>query len=210
MALTVAQLLDDAARDLQDKGHIRWTRADLLDWFNAAQRAFAEQRPDQMAQPRDLVLAAGWRQALPADALTLIDITNNANATQRRITKTDLWVLDAVAGAWRSGSPGREVQHYMHDLGTPQEFLVYPPVAAGTKVRAVLGVAAVDLADENGTPSVPERWMDALRHFVLFRAWSIDAEFGGNATIAAAHRALYNEALGIQAQAAATTAVAQK
>ena len=52
--------------------------------------------------------------------------------------------------------------------------------------------------------------MDALRHFVLFRAWSIDAEFGGNATIAAAHRALYNEALGIQAQAAATTAVAQK
>ncbi|MFT2536553.1 DUF6682 family protein, partial [Escherichia coli] len=74
------------------------------------------------------------------------------NATQRRITKTDLWVLDAVAGAWRSGSPGREVQHYMHDLGTPQEFLVYPPVAAGTKVRAMVGVAAVDLADESGTP----------------------------------------------------------
>lgn len=210
MALTVSQLLDDAARDLQDKGHIRWTRADLLDWFNAAQRAFAEHRPDQMAQARDLVLAAGWRQELPDDALTLIDITNNANATQRRITKTDLWVLDAVAPAWRSYSIAREVQHFMHDLGTPREFLVYPPVVAGTRVRAVLGVAAVDLADESSTPSVPERWMDALRHFVLFRAWSLDAEFGGNAALAAAHRTLYNEALGIQAQAAATTASAQK
>ncbi|MEG1456330.1 MAG: DUF6682 family protein, partial [Comamonas sp.] len=94
MALTVSQLLDDAARDLQDKGHIRWTRPDLLDWFNAAQRAFAENRPDQMAQPRELALVTGWRQQLPADALSLIDISNNANAMQRRITKTDLWVLD--------------------------------------------------------------------------------------------------------------------
>lgn len=210
MALTVAQLIDDAARDLQDKGHIRWTRKDLLDWFNAAQRAFAEHRPDQMAQPRELVLIAGWRQQLPADALTLVDITNNANAMQRRITKTDLWVLDAVAPAWRSYSTAREVQHFMHDLGTPQEFLVYPPVVAGTKVRAVLGVAAIDLASEAGTPAVPERWMDALRHFVLFRAWSLDAEFGGNAALAQAHRVLYNEALGIQAQAAISTAMAQK
>ncbi len=210
MALTVSQLLDDAARDLQDKGHIRWTRQDLLDWFNAAQRAFAEHRPDQMAQPRELVLIAGWRQQLPADALTLVDITNNANAMQRRITKTDLWVLDAVAPAWRSYSTAREVQHFMHDLGTPQEFLVYPPVVAGTKVRAVLSIAAVDLAVETATPSVPDRWMDALRHFVLFRAWSLDAEFGGNAALAQAHRALYNEALGIQARAAAATAMGQK
>lgn len=210
MALTVSQLLDDAARDLQDKGHIRWTRKDLLDWLNAAQRAFAEHRPDQMSQPRELALVAGWRQQLPPDALSLIDITNNANAMQRRITKTDLWVLDAVAGAWRAGSIAREVQHYMHDLNTPQEFLVYPPVAAGTKVRAVLGIAAVDLAVETDTPSVPERWMDALRHFVLFRAWSLDAEFGGNAALAQAHLALYNQALGIQAQAAASTAMAQK
>ena len=67
-----------------------------------------------------------------------------------------------------------------------------------------------DLASEADAPSVPERWMDALRHFVLFRAWSVDAEFGGNATLAAAHRALYNEALGIQAQAAGTAAAAQK
>ena len=210
MALTVAQLIDDAARELQDPEHTRWSRAALLDWFNAAQRAFAEHRPDQMAQPRDLVLVAGWRQELPADALTLIDITNNANAMQRRITKTDLWTLDAVAGAWRSASPAREVQHFMLDLGSPREFLVYPPVAAGTKVRAVLGTAAVDLASEADAPSVPERWMDALRHFVLFRAWSVDAEFGGNATLAAAHRGLYNEALGIQAQAAGTAAAAQK
>ena len=113
MALTVKQLLDDVARELQDKGNVRWTRADLLDFFNAAQRALAEYRPDQLAQDRELVLAAGWRQELPADVLTLIDITNNANTAQRRITKTALWTLDAVAGAWRSQTPALEVQHFM-------------------------------------------------------------------------------------------------
>ena len=202
MALTVKQLIDDATRDLQDKGNVRWTRADLLDFFNAAQRSFADYRPDEMAKPRELGLVAGWRQELPADALTLIDVTNNANTAQRRITKTDLWVLDSIAGAWRSSTPQREVQHFMYDIRVPREFLVYPPVVQGPKVRAVLSATAVDLTDEDAEPSVPARWMDALRHFVLFRAWSVDAEFGGNAAIAKAHLDLYHNALGVQPKAA--------
>ncbi len=202
MALTVPQLIDDAARELQDPEHIRWTRAELLAYFNAAQRAFAEYRPDQLAQERDLELVQGWRQQLPADVLTLIDITNNANAAQKRITKTNLWVLDSVVGAWRSGTPQREVQHFMHDMKQPMEFLVYPPVVAGTKVRVMVEPAMVDLADESSTPTVPDRWMDALRHFVLFRAWSKDAEFGGNAVLAKARLDLFHNALGVQSKAA--------
>lgn len=202
MALNVAGLIDDAARELQDAGHIRWTRKDLLDFFNAAQRAFAEYRPDQLAQERELTLVEGWRQQLPADVLTLIDITNNANTTQRRITKTNLWVLDSVSGAWRSGTPALEVQHFMHDMKTPQEFLVYPPARAGVKVRAVIEPAAIDLTTDAQPSWVPDRWMDALRHFVLFRAWSMDAEFAGNQTIAAAHLELFHNALGVQSKAA--------
>ncbi|WP_404825656.1 DUF6682 family protein [Delftia acidovorans] len=55
------------------------------------ERAYAEQRPDQMAQPRDLVLAAGWRQELPADVLTLIDNTNNTNATRGLLGARSCW-----------------------------------------------------------------------------------------------------------------------
>jgi len=202
MALTVAQTITDAARELQDEAHVRWTRPELLDYFNAAQRAFAEYRPDQMAQERELTLIAGWRQVLPDDALALIDISNNANAVAKRITKTDVWVLDAVAGGWRGVGQARELLHFMHDMRQPQEFLVYPPAQAGTKVRAVVAMAAVEVAAESGTPSVPVRWMDAMRHFMLFRAWSKDAEFGGNANLAAAHLQLFHNALGVQAKAA--------
>ena len=199
--LTVSQLIDDAARELQDETFTRWTRLELLDYFNAAQRKFAEHRPDQLAQERELTLDAGWRHELPADVLLLIDITNNANTAQKRITKTNLWVLDAVSGAWRGMAGAREVVHFMHDMRMPREFLVYPPVVAGVKIRAMVEPAVVDLLDEGGTPFVPAQWMDALRHFMLFRAWSKDAEFGGNANVAAAHLQLFNDALGVQAKA---------
>ena len=206
MALNVAQLIDDAATDLQDSEHIRWTRVQLLGYFNAAQRAFADFRPDQLAQERDLQLQAGWRHLLPADVLALIDITNNANTMAKRITKTNLWVLDSVAAGWRGSTPGREVVHFMYDMKTPREFLVYPPVLEGVKVRAMVEPAVVDLTAEAATPSVPVRWMDALRHFVLYRAWSVDAEFGGNATLAQAHLELFHNALGVQPKAAAEVA----
>ena len=199
--LSVSKLIDDVARELQDPTHVRWSRPELLDYFNAAQRKFAEHRPDQLAQERELSLAAGWRQELPADTLMLIDITNNGNTAQKRITKTNTWVLDAVAGAWRSMAGAREVLHFMHDIRIPREFLVYPPVVAGVKIRAVVEPVVVDLPSEAGTPFVPVQWMDALRHFVLFRAWSKDAEFGANANVAAAHLQLFNDALGVQAKA---------
>lgn len=201
MALTLPQLIDEAAKDLQDIEHIRWPRKDLLEYFNAAQRTFADQRPDQMVQARELVLPAGWQHQLPGDALELLDISNNANTAAKRITKTDAWVLDAVASGWRAMKPAREVIHFMRDMRNPREFLVYPPVLDGVTVRAVLSITPVDLTDEQGAPSVPARWMDALRHFVLYRAWSKDAEFGGNQAVAAAHLQLFNDALGTQVKA---------
>lgn len=201
MALTLTKLIDDAARDLQDVEHIRWPRAELLEYFNAAQRAFSDRRPDQMVRPHDFELAQGWRQELPSNALELVDITHNVSTTAKRITKTDAWVLDAVSAGWRGGRPGREVIHFMRDMRNPREFYVYPPVLAGVLVCVLASFSPVDLTDEAGEVSVPSRWMDALRHFVLYRAWSKDAEYGGNQTIAAAHLQLFNDALGTQVKA---------
>lgn len=201
MALSVTQLINDAARELQDESHVRWKREEILDYFNAAQRAFAEQRPDQLVQELDLTIS-GWRHELAANIHTLMDVTNNGNTARKRITKTDVWVLDATVPGWRASAPQREVLHFMHDIRNPRELLFYPPAVANTIVRAVVQLAVTDLANEGLQPSVPERWMDALRHFVLFRAWSKDAEFGGNKELAANHLLLFNQILGVQSKAA--------
>jgi len=201
MALTVTQLISDVAREVQDETHVRWTRPELLDYFNAAQRTFAEQRPDQLVQELDLSIS-GWRHELAPNVHTLMDITNNGNTARKRITKTDLWVLDATVPGWRAQAPQREVLHFMHDIRSPREVLFYPPAVAGTVVRSVVQLAIADLTDESQDASIPERWMDALRHFVLFRAWSKDAEYGGNKELAASHLMLFNQILGVQSKAA--------
>lgn len=206
MALTVAQLITSAALELQDENHIRWTRPELLEYFNAGQRAVAQARPDQVVQDVEIALDAGWQQTLPKGTLALIDISSNATGQNSRITKVKQWQLDAVVGGWRSMPASGTVLHYMHDMRTPNEFLVYPPASVGALVRAQVAVLPSDLVDELGDPSLPLLWMDALRNYVLFRAWSKDAEYGGNAQVAAAHLQIFNTAMGVQAQASTNVA----
>ncbi|MEF9946838.1 MAG: DUF6682 family protein [Comamonas sp.] len=200
--LTIKELIDQVASDLQDKKSVRWTRPELLAHFNEAQRKFAEQRPDQMAGSVELDLVAGWQQRLPVDVLALIDITHNVNRQSKRITKTAMWQLDVLAPGWRGMSQAGDAVHFMWDVRSPKDFAVYPPVRPGCKVHAVAAKATTDASDEASNPSVPLQWMDALRNYVMFRAYSKDAEYGNNTELAAASLQLFNDALGVQAQSA--------
>jgi hypothetical protein len=200
--LTIKELIDQVGNDLQDKRAVRWTRTELLGYFNEAQRKFAKQRPDQMAGPVELDLAAGWQQRLPAYVLALIDITHNANRMAKRITKTAMWQLDALAPSWRGMGQAGDVLHFMWDSRSPKDFAVYPPAKPGAKVAAIVAKAPTDASTEDSEPGVPPQWMDALRNYVMFRAYSKDAEYGGNTELAAASLQLFNDALGVQVKAA--------
>lgn len=208
MALTVTDLITQCLTDLQDDG-TRWPRAELLGYYNAAQRQLAELRPDQVAQVMELALVAGHRQELPAGALSLLEITHNTGRGFAAVTRVDVALLDAVQPGWRALRGGRAVAHYIYNLQQPYEFQVYPPVAdtpgVQVAVSARVAVAPADLASESEAPTVPLRWMDALRHFVLFRAYTKDAETG-SAQLAAQHLQLFQAALGAQSQAAEATA----
>lgn len=203
--LTVTQVIDAAARDLQDPDNTRWTRSELLDHYNAAQRAFAVMRPDQVAVEFSFVLAAGWRQQIPPDVLHLIEVTNNTVGRQRPITKIETWALDAVMPDWRAARGTTELQHYMHSLKNPTELLVYPPALSGTEIRMVVAPDPKPLSNEMADPTVPVQWLDALFFYVMYRAWSKDAEYAANASLAAANLQLFNDALGAHAQSAAVT-----
>lgn len=203
--LTVEEVLNQASVDLQDEDNVRWPRSDLLVYFNSGQRALAQMRPDQVAEERDLELSDGWRHDIGDDVLHLLQVTNNTPGRMSAVTKIDTWVLDAVSSNWRSGRPSDVVVHYMHSLTHPSEMQVYPPVIAGTKLRIVVAADPTELTDESQLPSVPVRWLDALLHYVLYRAWSKDAEFAANAELAASHLQLFNAALGAQAQTASAT-----
>lgn len=55
-----------------------------------------------------------------------------------------------------------------------------------------------------GNIDLPDEWANALRYYVLYRAWSKDAEYAGNSQLAATNYQLFKGELGEQLESAAT------
>ena len=216
MTTTAAFLVESAASLLHDKEAMRWTSRDHVLALNMAQRELVRLRPDQKAVTSSVDLVEGFRQRIPDSAYAFIGVPNNASGRFRRISKIDELQLDSIDQDWRSRTKSAEIVHFLHDLREPREFWVYPPAKAGTKVDLTIATQPADIAlpPEGALPAtvagvidVPDVWAETLLNFMLFKAYSKDAEFGGNAGLSAGYLGLFNAAMGVQLQS--TSQVAQ-
>ena len=213
-----AQPIILAAQDeLQDPAGVRWPATELVQHLHEGQRAIAQKRPDTTATVVTFSPAApGARHTLPAAAASLIDIPRNAAGRKRAITKVDQVLLDATVRDWQGMTPSAEVLHFMHDLREPRVFLTYPPAAATTSLELVYSAYPASTPTASGAVAstvagnidLPDEWATALRYYVLYRAWSKDAEYGGNAQLAVTNYGLFKAELGEQLESAATVAPA--
>ena len=213
MTTPAQSIILDAQLELQDPSGIRWPATDLVKHLHDGQRAIAQKRPDTTATVVTFTpAAAGTRHTLPAAAASLIDIPRNAAGRKRAITKVDQVLLDATVRDWQGMAPSTEVLHFMHDLREPRVFLTYPPAAATASLELVYSAYPAATATAGGAAAstvsgdidLPDEWANALRYYVLYRAWSKDAEYGGNAQLASANLALFKAELGEQLESAAT------
>lgn len=215
MTTTARSLVERAHVQLQDTDGVRWPAYELVAWLNDAQRAYLVVRPDQKCTTQAVPLMAGFRQAIPAEAMGLMDISNNSTGAMRRITKVDMLTLDSVLPTWRSATASTQVTHFMHDMREPRTFHVYPPAAIGAQVDMTYSLYPVDVpvpalggpaSTVTGDIDLPDHAAEALLNFVLYKAYSKDAEFGGNSQLATGYLALFNAAVGSQLQSTATVA----
>ena len=213
-----AQPIILAAQDeLQDPAGVRWPATELVQHLHEGQRAIAQKRPDTTATVVTFSPAApGARHTLPAAAASLIDIPRNAAGRKRAITKVDQVLLDATVRDWQGMTPSAEVLHFMHDLREPRVFLTYPPASTAAALELVYSAYPAATATAGGAAAstvtgnidLPDEWATALRYYVLYRAWSKDAEYGGNPQLAATNYGLFKAELGEQLESAATVAPA--
>ena len=209
---TAQTIIRDAQITLQDEQGVRWPAAELVRYLNRAQRDIQAARPDTTATVASVNLLPGVEQALPAEAVSLLDI--NANTSGERITKTDLLMLDAVEPGWRRKSPSRVIRHFMHDMRTPRVYRVYPPAAAGAAVQMEYSAHPVDLpeptgptsASVTGDVSIGAQHGTALLSMVLHYAYAKDAEYGGNAALSSSYLQRAQMILGAEIQSSATVA----
>lgn len=199
---------------LQDSS-IRWPRTELQNWLNESYLAITLLRPDANAKAGSFTCAAGTRQVLTAQfpsALRLMDVTRNvATASAKKaIRMVARSVLDDQRPAWHSETGTVDIQHFTYDPRQPKEFFVYPPATTAAQIEVVYADApgAHALTEEQLDPAgggtevikLDDIYMSPIIDWVLYRAYSKDAEYGANEARASASYQAFNAAIGAKSQ----------
>ena len=187
----VSVITDRAGILLNDSGFVSWTAAELLGWYNDAVRDTVTLDPSAHTKHATLTLVAGARQALPDDAIALIEIVGNINddgSVGAQISMCDRKPLDAFMPKWQSSSRKTVIQQAMYNPADRKTYYVYPPVEAGTKLEMVhsyLPADATSAADND--IALDAQYRTPILDYMLWRAFSKDSKNSEYKARAASH-----------------------
>ena len=224
MTIPANNVLLSASKIVQDTTNVRWPIEELLQWLNDGQREIVLHRPDANPKTAVMTLAAGTRQTLkdkvaegvaggvgssisPAKLLDVIAVATGTSATTinrtAAVRKIEREVLDAQNPSWHSATGVTAVKHFMVDPRDPLSFYVYPPAAAtGASLEVLFSAYPTDIGITagavTGNISLADIYGNALLDYVLYRAYSKDSDYAGNANRAQAHYTAFANSLGIE------------
>lgn len=210
MPISAQSVIRRCVETLQDSTSIRWPVAELVRYLNDGQREVALYRPDSMGTSTAVTCVTGTKQSLPANGAKLIEVVRNSGASKKAVRLTNREILDAQLPGWHNVTPTSEVLHYMYDPRDPRVFYVYPPATASAQLDIVYSAYPLDITEPGdgslhtavtGNIGVPDIYTNALQNYILYRAYTKDSEYAGNAARAQAHYAAFANALGVEIKA---------
>lgn len=202
MTVTVQSVIDRAQTILQDTTGIRWpVVTELVLFVNDAQREIALLKPDASAVNTTVTLATGTKQDIPSAGNRLLRVVRNMSAAsggtgKRSVRLVSREILDAQTPDWHdptvSGDAAHTavIKHYIYDEQNPRNFYVYPGVAGNSYVEIIYSANPTTVA-QSGNLSIPDIFANAVTDYVLFRAYTKDAEYAGNNQRATTHYNLF-------------------
>lgn len=217
MTVAVNTLVDRAQVILQDTTAIRWPADELIKWLNDAQREIVLFKPDAGATTTVVTLAAGTKQDIPAGGNRLLRVIRNMSAAtgglgRRAVRIVEREILDAQVPDWHNPSVigdaahGSVVKHYCYDEQNPRSFYVYPGVLNANSAWLELVYSADPAAvSAGGNLSIPDVFANAVLDYILYRAYSKDADYTAQAGRAAAHFQMFMTSVTGKAQVDAVT-----
>jgi hypothetical protein len=215
----VVDVISKAQTLLQDATGVRWPVLELQGWLNDSYRDTVNLRPDCNTQTGTFTCAAGPRQSITtqfAQALRLIEVVRNLAATsdKRAVRLVARSSLDGQRRDWYNATQSATVEYYMYDPRLPKEFLVYPPATALAQLEVVYSsvpaahaLTEAQLINPATTEviRIDDSFANALLDYIMYRAFSKDAEVQGNAQRAVAHFQAFQNALGVKGQTEAAS-----
>lgn len=213
----VVDLIARAKTILQDEDSVRWSLSELQWWLNDGYRETLIFRPDSNTITGEFTCVAGPRQVLttifPA-ATRLVSVLRNTATTSNKyaVRLVDRRVLDDQRKGWYTETASVSIEEYMFDQRQPREFLVYPPATSAAKLEIsyaqvpsphTLSEVQLDDLATTETIRIDDTFANCLLDYMLYRAYTKDAEQQDNAARAVAHYQAFQSSLGFSAQVAA-------
>lgn len=201
--------------DVLQDSNVRWPRIELQNWLNESYLQIVQLRPDSNAKTGTFTCVAGTRQTITtgfASALRIIDIVRNlASASDKKVVRLiNRSVLDDQRPAWHTDTATVNIQNYTFDVRQPKSFFVYPPATTAAQLEVVyadlptahaLSAANLDPASSSSDVIlVDDTYVTAIIDWILYRAFSKDAEFAANAARAGAHYQTFMSSIGTKTQ----------
>jgi hypothetical protein len=201
--ITAGTIIDNAETVLQDTTNVRWAAAELLAWLNDGMKAATILKPSICTVTKSVQLSSGARQTLgsgsTADAYMLLQVHCNMGTAGTEpadtVTLVSRQILDTQLPSWRATDTETDVECYMFDPQTPLQFYVYPPNDGTGYVEMTYSAIPTACASTASTISINDVYAPALLDYILFRAYSKDAEYGANAQRAVAHFKAFHDTL---------------
>lgn len=212
--ILASSLITRASRILQDTTNTRWTETELLDWLNDGQREIVLLKPDSNTKNEAMAIAKGTtKQTIPTGGLVFIDITRNLGTSSssptsgRAVTVISRKILDNQLPEWHSSTYGATsvdsfaVKHYVFDERDPKHFYIYPFLASTVTedwyVEVVYSSAPDDVENTTDAISLDDIYANALIDYMLYRAYSKDAEYTKDMQMAISSYNSFARSLGI-------------
>lgn len=208
--MLASELIERAQIIIQDVLGVRWPLTELCMWLNDGQRDIAVQKPSANSRVTALPIKEGTRQELDAKFVALLRPVRNLEAGihSSTVTVVSRDLMDAQAPDWHTKRARKVVRHVMFDEADPRTFYVYPPNDGTGVMETLVSVLPVVFAptgeaDELESYAAPielrDEYATPLVDYILFRAYSKDAQSAGAAQRAQLHYGLYANAVGIKA-----------
>lgn len=221
MPVMASDIISRAQTVVQDMTGVRWPFAELLHWLNDAQREVALYKPSATAANVVVMMEEGTLQNIGDGGLSLLRVTRNLKTPvgdvrvgSRACRLVNREVLDAQHPGWHDPdifAYETEVKHFCFDETDPTHFYVFPGNDGTGAVEAVISQSPSNIelevgADPNDLISyrqpirVPDIYANVLLDYVLFRAYSKDADYAGNSDRSANHYQMFVAALTVKLQ----------
>lgn len=218
MAFSASEPIRQAGVILNDEDGARWPFQERLGWINGALADVIALKPSALGQSRPVSLGQGTRQAIPADASSLLRVSRNitigvsgARIGGRVVEAVNRADMDAAMPDWHDPSihpSAAIVQHVIADPEEPRAFYVYPPNNGAGMVEALVAIphpllvlpsAPTALTSYDGIViNLADEYKPAILDYLLSRCFQKEAEFAGSAARAQAHYLAFANSLGVK------------